>query len=105
MRILFPIVVAAFLVSPAPTRAAEPAAPVYADRWVYCQCNLQVEKQADELVELIYRAAMAGYTSIVLADYKLNVLDRVPGLTGLLAVRQQSCGVSANWSINGFQRA
>lgn len=62
---------------------ASPAAPlddkpVYADRWLYCQFNLQVEKSADEVVDLINRAAKAGYTAIVLADYKLNILERVP---------------------------
>jgi hypothetical protein len=53
--------------------------PFYGDRWVYVMTNLQVEKQADDLVRLIGRAARAGYNSVVLADYKLNILDRVPG--------------------------
>lgn len=53
-------------------------APQYADRWVYCQTNLQVEKNADQVIGLIHRAAKAGYTGLVLADYKLNILDRVP---------------------------
>src|SRR5262245_285115 len=61
-----------------PVPAQQPAAPTYADRWLYCQFNLQVEKNADEVVALIKRAAKAGYTAIVLADYKLNILERVP---------------------------
>src|SRR5262249_21125129 len=40
--------------------------------------NLQVEKNADELIRVIQRAGKAGYTGVVLADYKLNILDRVP---------------------------
>jgi hypothetical protein len=40
--------------------------------------NLQVDKNADEVMKFIDRAAKAGYTGVVLADYKLNVLGRVP---------------------------
>jgi len=53
-------------------------APRFARRWFYAQFNLQVEKQADELIVLLGRAGKAGYNGMVLADYKLNVLDRVP---------------------------
>jgi hypothetical protein len=70
-----PICAAAALVA-VPAPAAD--APTYADRWLYCQANLQVDKSADDLVALIDRAAKAGYTAVVLADYKLNILDRVP---------------------------
>lgn len=56
------------------TGRAEP----YAQRWFYSQTNLQVEKNADQLVALIHRAARSGYNGVVLADYKLNILDRVP---------------------------
>lgn len=60
--------------------AAEPVKekPRYADRWVYASYNLQVEAHADELAKLIDRSAKAGYNGLVLADYKLNILDRVP---------------------------
>jgi hypothetical protein len=50
----------------------------YAQRWFYVGTNLQVEKNADDLVALITRAAKAGYNGLVLADYKLHILDRVP---------------------------
>src|SRR5262249_26788478 len=56
--------------------AAEP--PRYAQRWVYASYNLQVEKNADQLIALIARAAKSGYNGVVLADYKFHVLDRVP---------------------------
>ena len=56
--------------------AEEP--PRYARRWFYAQFNLQVEKSADELIAIIKRAGKAGYNGMVLADYKLNILDRVP---------------------------
>src|SRR5262249_35179255 len=63
------------LLSASPVSAQQ---PVYADRWFYASHNLQVEKNADELIKLIERAAKAGYNGVVLADYKLNLLDRVP---------------------------
>jgi hypothetical protein len=50
----------------------------YDQRWFYVGTNLQVEKNADELVALIARAAKAGYNGLILADYKLHILDRVP---------------------------
>ena len=55
-------------------RAAEPVAR----RWVYLQTNLQVRENADKGAEILTRAAQAGYNGVVLADYKLNVLNRVP---------------------------
>jgi hypothetical protein len=56
-------------------RAAEPR---YAQRWLYASYNLQVEKNADQVVALIKRAARSGYNGIVLNDHKFNLLDRVP---------------------------
>jgi hypothetical protein len=50
----------------------------YVDRWVYCSSNLQVDRSVDELIALIERASRAGYTGILLADYKFQVLYRVP---------------------------
>src|SRR5437763_14272761 len=58
--------------------AAPAAEPRYALRWFYASHNLQVDKNADALVALIGRAGKSGYNGVVLADYKLNVLDRVP---------------------------
>ncbi len=52
--------------------------PRYEKRWFYVMLNLQVEANADRLVDLIGQAKSAGYNGLVLADYKLNVLDRVP---------------------------
>ncbi len=73
-RLLLAASLVAWAVASAP--AADP--PRYADRWVYCMRNLQVEKNADEVVRLIDRAKKAGYTGVALADFKFNVLDRVP---------------------------
>jgi hypothetical protein len=50
----------------------------YERRWFYSMTNLQVAENADKLVVLIERAGKAGYNGVVLADYKLNILDRVP---------------------------
>lgn len=58
--------------------AAEALAPTYDLRWVYCMHNLQVKENADALVRIIERAGKAGYNGVVLADYKVNILDRVP---------------------------
>ncbi len=46
-------------------------------RWVYVQTNLQVTENADQLAALLQRAQTAGYNGVLLADYKLNILDRV----------------------------
>jgi hypothetical protein len=47
-------------------------------RWLYLQTNLQVDENARKASELMRRAAAAGYNGVVLADYKFNILDRVP---------------------------
>ncbi|MFO0961041.1 MAG: hypothetical protein U0800_26970 [Isosphaeraceae bacterium] len=52
--------------------------PRYERRWFYSATNLQVAANADRLVELIGRASKAGYNGMMLADYKFNILDRVP---------------------------
>src|SRR5262249_35265434 len=52
--------------------------PRYAQRWFYAAFNLQVDKNADDLIALIERAGKSGYNGLVLADYKLNILERVP---------------------------
>jgi hypothetical protein len=61
---------------PNAARAAEQ--PRYALRWFYASHNLQVETNADDLIALLKRAGNSGYNGVVLADYKLNILDRVP---------------------------
>lgn len=47
-------------------------------RWVYLQMNLQVRENVEKAEEIARRAAAAGYNGVVLADFKLNILDRVP---------------------------
>lgn len=54
--------------------AAEPVE----HRWLYFQQNLQVTENIPKVEALLRRAAKVGYNGVVLADYKLNVLDRVP---------------------------
>jgi hypothetical protein len=57
---------------------AKPAPPAgLAHRWAYVKLNLQVDEHADKAIDIARRAAAAGYNGLVLADYKLNVLDRV----------------------------
>jgi len=76
-KVLLTCLTFAVLAASAPLARADEA-PRYARRWFYAAFNLQVEKNADELVVLLGRAGKAGYNGVVLADYKLNVLDRVP---------------------------
>jgi hypothetical protein len=70
----------ALAISNVPVRdaaGADPAPTRYGERWVYGSANLQVNQSADDLIALIHRASRAGYTGVVLTDYKLNILDRV----------------------------
>src|ERR1700719_701824 len=76
MRILLALV--AFLGGSSNAAELGPAPSSYVDRWVYCSFNLQVDRSVDELIALIDRASRAGYTGILLADYKFQVLYRVP---------------------------
>ena len=80
MRSSFTLLVLAFVCPPSSVSADEP--PTYLDRWLYCQRNLQVEKNADDLVALIDRAAKADYTGIVLADYEWLTANRIASTTG-----------------------
>jgi hypothetical protein len=74
-----PISISLILMMAGTAVADDPAgASRYERRWVYSMTNLQVEANADRLIALIGRAADAGYNGVVLADYKLNILDRVP---------------------------
>lgn len=47
-------------------------------RWLYLQTNLQIAENVASTEKLLRRAAKAGYNGVVLADYKLNILGRVP---------------------------
>ena len=40
--------------------------------------NLLVEKEADRVVALVERAGRDGYNGLVISDYKLNFLERMP---------------------------
>ncbi len=48
-------------------------------RWVFLQVNLQRNEEVTRTEAILRRAAAAGYNGFVLADYKLNVLNRVSG--------------------------
>ena len=73
--------IAAFLlascVGAASSIAAELIAAPFSERWLYCSFNLQVDRSVDDLQALFDRAKRSGYTGILFADYKLQVLDRV----------------------------
>src|SRR4051794_30251704 len=52
--------------------------PRYEQRWFYASHNLLVDRSADDLIALIRRAGQSGYNGLMLADYKFNILDRMP---------------------------
>lgn len=47
-------------------------------RWVYLPTNMLVDKNIDEGIALLQRAAKAGYTGVVLSDSKFMRWDQVP---------------------------
>src|SRR5580700_6032863 len=67
------IITIAVLWSLAATATAEPLK----HRWFYLMTNLQVNENVPLAGALLRRAAKAGYNGVVLADYKLNVLDAI----------------------------
>jgi hypothetical protein len=69
---------ALFLAVIAATAAAQAGGATYEKRWIYSMHNLQVRESADEVIALIERGAKAGYNGVVISDYKLTILDRVP---------------------------
>jgi hypothetical protein len=47
-------------------------------KWFYASQNLLVDSNVSALQQLMQRAAAVGYNGVVLADYKLQILDQVP---------------------------
>lgn len=62
----------------APLRAAEEPKPRFEQRWFYAPFNLLVDKNVDELLGLMKRAKASGYNGVLLADYKFNILGKMP---------------------------
>jgi hypothetical protein len=91
--------VAALLALLAAAAHAEPPGAPYEDRWFYVQTNLQVSENTERLLALIDRAAAAGYNGMVLADYKLNILDRVPEHYGQNVARVRAAADRAGIAI------
>jgi hypothetical protein len=58
--------------------ARESAAAPLEHRWVYLATNLLVDKNVDEAVVLLGRAAKAGYNGVVLTDSKFMRWDQLP---------------------------
>ncbi len=52
--------------------------PKLSQRWLYLASNLLVAENVDNAEKLLARAGAAGYNGVVLADYTLNILDRMP---------------------------
>jgi hypothetical protein len=57
---------------------ADDAVPRYDRRWVYAAHNLLVDRNVDAVIALLERASAAGYNGVMLADYKFNILERMP---------------------------
>jgi hypothetical protein len=51
--------------------------PLFRERWVYCSTNLLVDENVGRVIDLIQRSARDGYTAMMLADYKFQILDRM----------------------------
>src|SRR3954465_2916169 len=79
MKIHAAALVLALLSAAAPAAAdeAQPQ-PRYDRRWIYAQYNLLVDKNVEEVLSLLERGAKSGYNGMVLADYKFNILERLP---------------------------
>lgn len=56
----------------------QPSDPLLRQRWLYLAQNLQVTENLPKAIEFLKRAKTAGYNGLLLADYKLHILDRVP---------------------------
>jgi Carbohydrate binding domain len=59
------------------TTLAEPAAGLRY-RWVFISYNLLVDTNVQTVLDIMRRAKAAGYNGIVLADYRLQLLDQMP---------------------------
>ena len=78
MTKFFPLLAGIVLATALASNHALAAAERLSHRWLYLMTNLQVKENVPKAEALLQRAAKAGYNGVVLADYKLNVLDRVP---------------------------
>ena len=58
--------------------AAAADKPALQQRWFYAAYNLLVQQGADDVIALLHRAGRSGYNGMVLADYKFNILERLP---------------------------
>lgn len=74
LAVVLALVALTSTLSAAPASAAEKLER----RWLYLQMNFQVPENVPKAEALFRRAAKVGYNGVVVADYKLNILDRVP---------------------------
>lgn len=51
------------------------AAPPFRDHWIYCNTNLLLDKNVNDLDALFARAQSSGYNGVLLSDYKFCLLD------------------------------
>ena len=82
-----------------PAWTAEPAVPLFRERWVYCSTNLLVDQNVDRVLDLIERARRGGYTAIMLTDYKFQILDRMEERYFRNAERVKTAAARANLEI------
>ncbi len=52
--------------------------PKQGELWVYSTANFQVEQSVDELISLRERSKKAGYSAIVVNDFKFGKIDGRP---------------------------
>ncbi|HAU36128.1 MAG TPA: hypothetical protein DCX07_00230 [Phycisphaerales bacterium] len=75
--LLLPALFAAALL-PATSGRAQPPRAQTRYRWMYLATNLLVDKNVEQAVRLLERAAAAGYNGVVLADSKFMRWDDLP---------------------------
>ena len=65
------------------------------ERWVYLATNLLVDKNVEDALKLLERAAKAGYNGVALADSKFMRWDQLPlrDLATSAGVHQRSTAV------------
>ena len=59
-------------------QAQGPAKPALTHRWVYLSTNMLVDKNVEDALTILRRAAKAGYTGVVLTDSKFMRWDQLP---------------------------
>ena len=78
MKKLLPILILLAAITANAASALESHAAPLEHRWVYLPTNLLVDKNVEDGISVLQRAAKAGYTGVVLTDSKFMRWDQLP---------------------------